>query len=169
MQTVLHKRGAANNLPVEAPAGQLLFTEDTAELYGGNGAGQPLLRFSPKRYSVGFRSHVLATGLGVAIAKLTNTCAFVVPTGVELLSASIHFTADEIGDNTSCFIDLGLSNGCGNNADYDNLYVPQFQVWADVDNARAFKTGVVGNLNAGHVLEISALNEYQAIWINLAF
>lgn len=169
MAIVLHKRGAVNNLPAEAEVGQILVAEDTAELYGGHGVGLPLLRFSPKRYSVGFRSHILATGYGVTLTKVSNTCAFNVPKGVEILSASIHFTADEVGDNDSCLIDLGLSNGCGNNSDFDNLYVPQFQVWADVDNARAFKTGIVGNLNAGHILELSALNEYQAIWVNLAF
>lgn len=165
-----HKRGNASNLPVEGLAGELFVTEDTQELYGGNGSSKPLLRFSPKRYSVGPKSYVLATGLGVTVSKTNNSCAFTVPTGVELLSASIHFTAIEIGSNTNCLVDLGVSSGCGHNADYDTLYVPQFQVWADVDNSRAFKTGIAGNLNtAANILELTALSPDQAIWVNLSF
>lgn len=170
MSVVQHKRGTVNNLPQEGLPGQLFVTEDTAELYGGQGSSKPLLRFSPKRYSVGTKSYVLATGLGITLEKVNNTCSFSVPIGVELLSASIHFDAAEIGNNTNCRIDFGISEGCGHNADYDTLYAPQFQVWADVNNSRAFKTGVAGNLNtAANILEITALDEQQAIWINLSF
>lgn len=170
MSVVQHKRGTVNNLPQEGLSGQLFITEDTAELYGGQGSSKPLLRFSPKRYSIGPKSYVLATGLGVTIEKTNNSCLFNVPIGVELLSASIHFDATDIGNNTNCLIDFGVSAGCGHNADYDTLYAPQFQVWADVNNSRAFKTGVAGNLNtAANILEITALDEQQAIWINLSF
>ena len=170
MAIVQHKRGNISDLPVEGLAGELFITEDTSELYGGQGSSKPLLRFSPKRYSIGSKSYVLATGLGITLEKLDNVCTFNVPNGVELISASIHFEATEIGNNTSCLIGLGTSAGCGHNADYDTLYAPQFQVWADVENSRAFKTGVVGNLNnAANILELTALNENQAIWINLSF
>jgi hypothetical protein len=165
-----HKRGNVNNLPLEGLSGEIFVTEDTGELYGGQGSSKPLLRFSPKRYTVGPKSYVLATGFGVTLEKTDNVCAFNVPTGVEILSASIHFEASEIGNNTNCLIDFGVSAGCGHNGDYDTLFVPQFQVWADVANSRAFKTGVAGNLNsAANVLEITALDEQQAIWINLSF
>lgn len=170
MSIVQHKRGNVNDLPQEGLQGQLFITEDTGELYGGQGSSKPLLRFSPKRYSVGSKSYVLATGSGITIEKLDNVCTFMVPKGVELISASIHFEASEIGNNTNCLIDFGVSSGCGHNADYDTLFAPQFQVWADVVNSRAFKTGVAGNLNqAANILEITALDEQQAIWINLSF
>lgn len=170
MGIVQHKRGNVNNLPLEGLPGEIFITDDTAELYGGQGSSKPLLRFSPKRYQVGPKSYVLATGLGVTLSKLNNTCSFSVPLGVELISASIYFTGTEIGSNTNCLIDFGISAGCGHNADYDSLFAPQFQVWADVSNSRAFKTGVAGNLNtAANILEITALDEQQAIWINLSF
>lgn len=165
-----HKRGNASNLPSEGLSGEIFVTEDTAELYGGQGSSKPLLRFSPKRYLIGPKSYVLATGLGITLEKSGNSCVFHVPIGVELLSASVHFEATEIGNNTNCLVDFGVSAGCGHNADYSTLFAPQFQVWADVDNSRAFKTGVAGNLNtAANILEITALDEQQAIWINLSF
>jgi hypothetical protein len=170
MSVVQHTRGNVNNLPQEGLQGQLFITEDTAELYGGQGTSKPLLRFSPKRYSIGPKSYVLATGYGVQVVKVNNACSFIVPAGVEILSASIYFTADEIAMNTSCLVDLGISAGCGHNADYDTFYAPQFQVWADVEEARFFKTGIVANFNsAAHILELSALTTQQAVWINLSF
>lgn len=165
-----NKRGNVANLPQEGLAGEIFVAEDTAELYGGQGSSKPLLRFSPKRYTVGPKSYVLATGLGVTITVVNNSCSFTVPGGVELLSASIHFEAADIGVNNNCFIDFGVSAGCGHNGDYTTLFAPQFQVWADVENSRAFKTGVAGNLNtAANILEITALDEQQAIWVNLSF
>ena len=164
MPGMQQKRGLASNLPVEDLAGVLLIATDTAELYGGQGAGLPLLQFSPKRYSVGSKSHVLATGLGVTITKLDNTCVINIPPSVQVISASIHFTAAEIASNTNCLITYS------DETDYDLICPPQFQVWADVNNSRAAKMGVAGNLNiAANILEITALDEDQAIWINLSF
>jgi hypothetical protein len=167
---IQHKRGSVNNLPGEGLPGELFIATDTAELYSGQGAGSPLLRLMAKRYSIGPKSFVLASGLGVQLNVLDNMCEFTVPAGVEIFSASVHFTAVNIGSNTNCFINLGVNTGCGNNSDYDNLYVPQFQVWADVNNSRAFKTGILGNFNTNaNTLELLNLNADQAIWINLSF
>lgn len=168
--TYLHKRGLASSLPPEGLGGEIFVTEDTGELYGGQGSSKPLLRFSPKRYTIGSKSYVLATGFGVTLEKVGNTCSFSVPVGVELLSACVHFTAAEIGNNTNCLIDFGISAGTGHNADYDTLFAPEFRVIADVENSRAYKMGVAGNLNtAVNILEITALEELQAIWVKLSF
>jgi hypothetical protein len=170
MPTIQHLRGSVNNLPAEGLKGQLFITEDTAELYGGQGAAKPLTRFSAKRYLVGLQSFVLASGYGITLEKIGNTCNFVVPKGVELFSTSIHFTALDIGSNTNCYVGLGINAGCGQNEDYTSLYTPQFQVWADVNNSRAFKTGILGNFNLNaNTLELLNLNADQAIWINLSF
>lgn len=40
------KRGLAENLPVEAEAGELLYTTDTKKFYVGNGAGNALTEFN---------------------------------------------------------------------------------------------------------------------------
>ena len=40
------KRGLAENLPVEADAGELLFTTDTKKFYIGNGTGNALTEFA---------------------------------------------------------------------------------------------------------------------------
>lgn len=170
MSILLHKRGNVNSLPAEGLNGQLFITEDTSELYGGCGSSVPLLKFSPKRYLIGTNSYVLATGLGVTLNVVNNSMSFSVPKNVEIISASVYLSSTKIGANTNCFIDLGISHGCGHNASYETLYVPQFQVWADVENSRAFKTGVVGNLNtSANVLELTALTPYQSVWINLSF
>jgi hypothetical protein len=43
-------------------------------------------------------------------------------------------------------------------------------VIADVDNSRAYNMGVAVNLNtASNILEITALDESQAIWVKLSF
>lgn len=158
-----NKRGSIENLPVEGAAGELFITTDTAQLYGGQGVGKPLLQLSTIRYAVGEKSFVTATGLGITMTKLANTCAFIVPINVSLLSASIYFSATDIAENTTCSITLP------NNNDSD-FYLPQFQVLADVTNARMYKTGVLGNFNTAiNVLELTALKVYQAIWVNIIF
>ena len=158
-----HKRGSIENLPVEGAAGELFITTDTAQLYGGQGVGKPLLQLSTIRYAVGEKSFVTANGLGIVMTKLSNTCSFVIPVNVNLLSASIYFSADDIAENTTCRITLP------NSSDSD-FYLPQFQVLADVVNARMYKTGVLGNFNTAiNVLELTALKANQAIWVNITF
>ena len=156
-----HKRGSSVDLPVEGSAGEIFITTDTAQLYGGQGNNKSLVSFSIKRYQVGIKSFVTATGLGVEIIKVNNTCSFSIPIGVTILSASIHFEASEISDNTNCIIYLP-------NTSYDDFYSPKFQVWADVDNSRAYKTGIAGNINiSANTLELTALKEYQAVWVRI--
>ena len=156
-----HKRGNIATLPASGEVGELIIANDVGELYGGQGTGTALLRFSLKRYTVGIKSFVLATGYGVELIKNANSCGFNIPTGVEIVSASIHFDSSEIGTNTNCFISLP-------NVSYDDLYIPQFQVLADVENSRAYKTGIAGNLNASaNILELTALKEFQSIWVRI--
>lgn len=163
MPSYKHKRGSIENLPVEGAAGELFITTDTAQLYGGQGTGKPLLQLSTMRYAVGEKSFVTATGLNITITKLSNTCSFTIPKNVILLSASIYFSAEDIAKNTTCRITLP------NSSDSD-FYLPQFQVLADVVNARMYKTGVVGNFNTAiNVLELTALKANQAIWVNIIF
>ena len=46
MGTLQIRRGLAENLPIEAAAGELLFTTDTKKFYIGNGEGNPLTEFN---------------------------------------------------------------------------------------------------------------------------
>lgn len=156
-----HKRGSINNLPVEGSAGEIFIATDTAQLYSGQGVGKPLVQLVINRYQIGVKSFIQATGLGVELNKANNTCSFNVPNSVNIISASIYFTAIEISNNTNCFIYLP-------NTSYDDLYVPKFQVLADVENSRAYKTGIAGNFNTAYnVLELTALKEFQAIWVRI--
>ena len=46
MGTLQIRRGLAENLPVEAAAGEILFTTDTKKFYIGNGEGNALTEFN---------------------------------------------------------------------------------------------------------------------------
>lgn len=170
MSAYQHKRGLVNNLPAEGLPGEIFVATDVQELYGGQGSSLPLLRFGLKRYEIAAKSYALASGLGITFEKTNNLGQLLTPKNVEIASVSLYFSASEIGTDTTCQIDFGISNGCGHNADYTTLFAPQFQVWADVENSRAYKSGVYGNLNtAANVLELTGLTPNQGIWINLSF
>jgi hypothetical protein len=127
---------------------------------------------SISRYEAGAGTgcYVLATGTGATITKASNTAAIAAPAGVEILSASVHFLTTEIGSATSAVIDFGTNVGTGDNSDYTKVFVPQFQVWADVSGNRSFKTGAAGTFNVNsHTITITGLTANQSIWVNLSF
>jgi hypothetical protein len=178
-QVIKFKRGNAANLPVEANSGEPVVALDTGDLYVGQGTGFPLKKIgaggtgvSLVRYEAGAGSgsYVLATGTGVTITKVANAATISAPAGVQILSASVHFTTTDIGSNTAASVDFGSNVGTGDNSTYALLFAPQFQVWADVAGSRAYKTVAAGNLNLGpHTLQVTGLAANQAIWVNLSF
>ena len=136
-----------------------------------SGGGSTITRYDAGSIA-GTQCYVLATGPGAVITKSTNTATITAPAGVQIISASIHFTAADIGANTNCLIDFGQSQGCGVNtaSDYSDFFAPQWQCWADVNGSRAGKTTVVGNLNTNqHSVQLTGLTASQAIWVNLSF
>ncbi len=134
---------------------------------GGSGGGSSITRYEA---GAGTGCYVLATGPGVVINKTNNIAYINAPPGVEVISASIHILASEMDSSTFCVIDFGSSQGCGDNSDYTKVFMPQFQVWADVDGNRSFKTGAAGTFNDNsHTIHITGLTSSQAIWVNMSF
>lgn len=174
------KRGAVANLPTEAGLGELLGTTDTRTIYMGQGVGSPLLMMDGgntgggstiTRYEAGAGTgcYVVATGSGVTITKTGNTATLSAPAGVQVLSASVYFTAANI-TSTSAIIDFGINQGAGDNSDYTKLFAPQFQVWNDVAGNRSFRTAAAGSLNVNsHTLTITGLTASMPIWVNMSF
>lgn len=56
MGTLQIRRGLAENLPIEAEPGELLFTTDTKKFYVGNGEGNALTEFNNAAQLVNFLS-----------------------------------------------------------------------------------------------------------------
>jgi hypothetical protein len=154
--------------------GSVTYTDSAAtnttivNVTGSGGGGSS----SISRYEAGAGTgcYVLATGTGVVITKAGNVATMTAPAGVEVLSASIHFLTTDIGSNNNCIIDYGINQGAGDNSDYTKVSAPQFQVWADVNNNRSFKTGAAGTMNLNsHTITITGLTSSQAVWVNLSF
>jgi hypothetical protein len=193
-QSIRIRRGLAADLPTSAALGELLGTTDTKIIYMGQGAGQPLLNMSAitgggggvniARYEIGGTgsgSYVHATGaVGDVTLSITGNAATLVATnGAHIFSASIHYSAAQMTGFTTCTIDFGTNTavsgnipGSGDNSSFATMTAPQFQCWADVNNARSFRTTVTGNLNAsptGRVLSLQNLTSAMPIWVNISF
>lgn len=133
----------------------------------GGGGGSAITRYEA---GAGTGCYVLATGPGVVITKTGNTATFSTPAGVQIISASIHFTSTDIGAATAANIDFGINQGCGDNSDYTTMFAPQFQVWADVSGNRAYRATAVCSLNVNsHNMLVAGLVANMAIWVNVSF
>ena len=149
------------------PAATGKYLKDDLTWGAPSGGGSTISRYEA---GAGTGCYVLATGPGVTVTKTNNSAVINGAAGVEVISASIHFTVAEITTNTNVSIDYGVNQGCGDNTDYTVAFPPQWQAFADVAGSRAGKTAAVGNFNTNsHTLQITGLTASQAIWVNLSF
>lgn len=118
---------------------------------------------------------VLATGKGVTFNKSGNTCSIKCPENVTLISARIHFSADEISSLGNCKIDFGTSEdftGTGKNDDYKTVNPPLVQIINNTEGSRAYKVLPYPTMNLNtdsHTLQIAGLTSSVGVWVKLVF
>ena len=104
---------------------------------------------------------VYATGEGITFSKSGNKANFTVPEGVYLCSAQIGFSREEI-TGTSCQIDFGMGT------DYNDIFIPTYQVWLNNPGGRTYRSSVAGNMNTSHsTLELTGLASGQPICVKV--
>ena len=136
-------------------------------LIGSNPTLSPVIRYETNG------NIVLATGAGVTIEKNGNKAIINCPTGVTLISASIHFLTDDLNNATSCTINYGSSDNydkSGKNTDYLNMLPPMIQVINDVEDSRAYRPACSFNYNINpHTVQVTGLLKGIGAWIRMSF
>jgi hypothetical protein len=125
------------------------------------------------RYMVG-ECIVTATGTGVTITKAGNIATVACPTGVKILSLSVHFNTTDMSGLAACSIDFGsatdFTSGTGMNTDYTNILPPVVQVVNDVSGSRAYRAAAAVSYNTNsHTVNVSGLLTGAAVWVRLTF
>lgn len=109
---------------------------------------------------------ILADGQGVTFSKTGSAAIITPPTGVNVITARIRFSASEMGDAAKCQIDY---NSTLSDTDYTTMSQPSFSVFNDVDGNRALRSAAVNlNINA-HTMQFTGVVSNIGLLIKLAY
>lgn len=141
-------------------------TEITIDASGGGGGGG-LVRYAAST-TANEEVWVLATGSGITYSRTGTTGTFVIPGGVQLISARLRLPMSTIGGTSFTVIyGSGSGSGAGDNTSAADAYRPNIASWREDSGAAVAVTSVI---SGGHDrITINALasaqtNQVKMVW-----
>lgn len=163
--------GSLSNVNASSPSNGQALTWDSgtsrwiASTISGGGGG--LVRYQADA-TTNEEVWVLATGSGITYSRSGSTGTFVIPSGVQLVSARLRLPMATIGGTSFTVVyGSGSGNGAGDNTSAANAYRPTLAAWRE-DSGSA--VAITSSISAGadrmtiNSLASAQINQLKMVW-----